>query len=290
VAAYQSLFGTTSTTGIVDAASIAQTIKGQVKSATASTPSNTFGVMQSALLVLSAEPEAGPMFGLMASVFGLEAELLPDTSPTPSLPNEVELTQANAASELTHDYAQASTMLDQYGDYLVADPVKLKQGAAMLATGQFALTTPRKTAFEAAGEYGAKQWLWGTILGTSYAIWKAPTAGYARNIGCVDGTRFTNPFSNVADSGYWGPPQHAEGDQWWLGIDYSSNPYAYVIGSNSSGLPGSVTDPLFSPIDPTKTPEEQVNVGAAMPYFALTYLPGMQVPLSTGAGVNGCIE
>jgi hypothetical protein len=288
IAEYQALFGTESQTGSVDAGTIAQTIQSELDRRTnASVTGDMWGMMTTTLTLMSADTDIDDLVTFVGGLFMLESQELPN--PTPSLPNQVELTQATAAAELTTDYNQASINLDTYGDYLVQDPVKLLQGAQMLSTGRYAVTSNDKADLLAYADYGAKQWLWGTTLGTSFTVWTAPAQTYSRNITCLYGTAIVNPFANVADSGYWGPPEHLGGDQWWIGVDYSSDPTTYVL-RNNAGLGQSVTDPLFSPIDPTKTPATQVNVGAAMPYFALTYLGSKPMMLSKGAGTNGCFS
>ncbi len=289
IAQYQTLFGNETETGSVDAGAIAQTIQTQVHYATtAGVESNTWGLLQTAMTLMSADPDIDDPMTFVGGAFVLFSQVLPNTTPTPSLPNQVELTQATAASELTNDYNQASISLSNYGDYLVQDPVKLMQGAKMLSTGQYALTSQKESALLDYADYGTKQWLWGTILGTTYSVWTASTQ-YERNITCLYGTQLVNPFANVANSGYWGPPQHLGGQQWWLGLHYSSNPSAYVL-RNNAGLGQSVTDPLFSPLNPILTPANQVNIGAAMPYFALTYLGSNPLPIQTGPGKNGCFQ
>lgn len=173
----------------------------------------------------------------------------------------------------------------------MSDPVKLHAGAQALSVGQYTLTGQLQTALQTYATYGARQWLWGGMLGTTYAAWHAPISQLAQNPQCISRLQNVSPFANVGPSGYWGPPLPTSGDdQWWLAVMYSAQPQAYLM-RNNTGLPASITDPLFSPIDPTKTPATQVNVGAVEPYFANTYLRTYSVPIITNPNQTyGCFQ
>ena len=291
IAAYQTLFGTATTTGAVDAAQIALTIQAQLFSAAATTNVKTSGAWGAMVDLAEADPELSSVAALLAGAWALQSDIVSASSSDPALPSDVAVSQATIAAELTQDYSTASAGLNTDGDYLVSDPVKLHAGAQALSVGQYTLTGQLQTALQTYATYGARQWLWGGMLGTTYAAWHAPISQLAQNPQCISRLQNVSPFANVGPSGYWGPPLPTSGDdQWWLAVMYSAQPQAYLM-RNNTGLPASITDPLFSPIDPTKTPATQVNVGAVEPYFANTYLRTYSVPIITNPNQTyGCFQ
>jgi hypothetical protein len=281
IANYQTIFGADGVDAIVDADTIAQKIQAQLYSATQPVTDNTYDVMEGALTVLSGVPDVGTPAAYLAGLFAMGSAILPDTSGDPSLPNQVELTQANAAANLTQYYKAASNQLGTFGDYIVEDPAKLMQLAAMFKTGPLALTASSKVDLENVAEFGTQQFLWGTLLGTTYAEWTAPTATLPLNPTCDYGGAAYTPFSNVADSGHWqwqAPNQPAGIDHWWMGVNYTSTPDRWMMRPNA-GLPRTITDPLFTAVNASRAPSQQTAIGAVMPYFALTYLPFKSVDI-----------
>jgi hypothetical protein len=281
IAGYQSIFGADKIDAVVDGNQIAQTIQTQLYSASQTVTDNTYDVMEGALTVLSGVPDVGSAAAYMAGLFAVGSALLPDANDTPDLPNAVEFSQANAGTTIASYYKGASSQLGTFADDMVQDPAKLQTMAAAFRAGPLSLTSSVETHLENMAEYGTKQFLWGTLLGTTYAEWTAPTTTLSRNPSCFLSSKNYTPFSNVGDSGYWewqAPNQPTGTDRWWMAVNRGSKPSISVIGTNA-GLPATITDPLFKPVDATQSSDKSPNVGAVMPYFALNYLPFKVVPV-----------
>src|SRR5262249_40335069 len=157
IADYQQLFGTSTLAGVVDISAIATAVKNQIQASQGPSTADELNVMSAATATLSALPIPGVSNVLTAAsgVFALEADLLPATDPTPALLTEVDVTQQSLATELVHDYQSASEGLSTYADYLVQDPAKLKQAAALLWDGPFSISnTATETDVDNAAEIG----------------------------------------------------------------------------------------------------------------------------------------
>lgn len=259
IAAYQAIFGTSAIDGAVDIQAIAQTVN-QAVIGTNVVNANTLSAISASLRLASVVPEVGPALGFLGSVFALDSSLR--NRPDPSLP-DIHAVAATLAPQLAESYKLASERMSALGDDLVTDPVKLHQAATEMTNGIYELTTPRTTSLVNASTYGIRQWLWGELISTGYVAWTG-SSKLARNTTCLT----SHPFANVADSGWWGWPDHLGGDQWWIGQHrptYSnvtipaSGAQDYLEYHNNVGLPGSITDPLFTRIDPTKDPATAVQ-------------------------------
>ena len=132
VSHYQALFGYTGQDGIVNAGAIGTAVSQAVAKSTTTETQAEFDNIVSALTdMASVIPGIGPEMTFISGALGLMSNLQPNTSPQVYL-DEIAVTQANAATTLIAQLQAASTQLSTYGDLLVADPVKLKQGANYL--------------------------------------------------------------------------------------------------------------------------------------------------------------
>jgi hypothetical protein len=289
IAQYQTLFGTLTTTGAVDATTIGDKVTDEITRATAVPAQvNMLNVMSAATDMASVIPGVGQAMTFMSGVFSLASALVPDSSTQPSLPTVAQISKDNAVSELTDDYQSASQSLSDDGDYIVSDPAKLLQLGDLLK-GPMALGTTTPESFVWAGETGATQFLWGSIMGSVYAEWNAPVnAGkgtWYTNPECWYGGHYVRPFDTLDDAtGEWlgqvpGAAPDAGKNIWWLGPNAATNPIATVLAKKGTAPPASITQPLFTPVDPNIDPLKQAAVGEVMPYFALDYLPFQTMPI-----------
>lgn len=241
-------------------------------------------------------PEVGEAFSFMGSLVEF-TQLLGQSGdqPVPSLPNQVEVTAANAGATIAATYQKASDGMSADGDYMVQDPQKLLTGAYDLSKGDLLLDNTRATALKKTAAYGMRQFLWGTILGTSYSVW---TGDAALPVNPVCGTGlagyFKHPFGNMDGSGRWGwsaPNSKGAAVNWWIAQNQTSKPDEYLYRHNDVGLPAAVTQKLFGTIDPSKdATDDSNNVGAVAPYFQLKYLPFASVHRNPDHHAdNGCI-
>jgi hypothetical protein len=103
-----------------------------------------------------------------------------------------------------------------------------------------------------------RQYLWGAILGTSYANWTGdPTQLKSFNPTCIawTGAEWMHPFNN-----------------------------------NGVGLPTAVSRQLFGGVDPSKAATDDTNgIGAVAPYFQEQYLAFKPVgTVNTSQNTGGC--
>jgi hypothetical protein len=280
---YQGLFGTASITGAVNATAIGNAIKTQITETTnIPTRAQLDNVLSALTDMASVIPGIGPAMTFISGAFSLDADLLPDSSPQAIL-DSVSVTQDTAATTLVAAYQKASETLSNYGDYLVSDPVKIKDVHYWLTNHP--ATTDSTSAFTIGAEYATQQWLWGTLLAPAYSAWVLPAVD-TNNPDCVapksGGDGIGHPWSNNSPSGIWqssiGVGSNHTSWNWFLGYDsQASGNWGWAVGNwqflSASGLPGKITDSLFGPVDPTAAPSAASNVGAIMPYFALNYLP-----------------
>jgi hypothetical protein len=161
-----------------------------------------------------------------------------------------------------------------------------------MSRGDLVLDSTRKTALTKAAAYGMRQYLWGTILSTSYANWTAD-AQMSNNPMCriFGAGNEQHPFGNMGDSGRWlwaAPNSNGTPVHWWIAQNQTSDPGTYLYKHNAVGLPANVTDQLFGPIDVTKAATDDTNnIGAVAPYFQLQYLPLMAVQNGNDEDASG---
>jgi hypothetical protein len=292
MAQYETLFGSVNAAGVVQAQSIADTVKGQLNvDNQASNTSHILGVISSVTDIASSIPGIGPAFTFTSGVFSLASNLVPNSSTTDVLPDTVALGADNAATELTADYQAASEQLDTYGSYMVEDPAKLLQMGDLLK-GPMAMNATSLQQFQWAGQWSAKQFLWGAILGSSYAEWYAPHGLLPTNPKCYWTTGPFTPFGNMDATGLWTGPSPANAwSDWWIGQNMPTNAFQNLARDNT-GLSSSITDNLFAPIDTTVPPMSSTStgIGAVMPYFAEANLPFNQLPtVQYGQGNKACV-
>ncbi|MBE2319808.1 hypothetical protein DVA67_027840 [Solirubrobacter sp. CPCC 204708] len=285
LSAYANLYSIqNSIQAIVDANSIGQQIQKTQNlelQAQNSSTSDGMNIAVATLQMTSALPDVGSIASFFEGMIEMAQAVGTPDEPTPSLANQIELTEANAGSTVAANLSAAADNLDQFALYLVQDPQKLFTGAYALSRGDLALTTDTKSDLVTATTYGVRQYLWGAILGTSYAAFTG-SAAIGTNPECNynDGTPVF-PFKNVlTGNSHWSwkaPDSSGVQVNWWIAMTQTSNPLQYAYQHNNIGLDASVTNPLFAPIDPSLPVDQQVNVGAVMPYFALDYLPFIPV-------------
>jgi hypothetical protein len=305
IADYQGLFGTASIDGAVNAPAIGNAVQQAINTATTTTTNaGTENALSALTDMASVIPEIGPEMTFISGAFGLMAGLEPNTSPQAIL-DEVTVSQTTAAATLVAEFQNASAQLSDYGDLVVADPVKLQQGAIFLLDND-PQTSDTDSAFVHAAEYATQQWLWGTLLAPAYSAWRFPVS-WGNNPQCDNETHGGYPWQNLDDSGRWltGPDGTSYPAIYWLlGYDSdtasSTDQWSWVSnngshGYNEIGLPPSITDPLFGqPVSGTAAPSVTANAGAIMPYFALDYLQVKNLDLipeshwDQNPTVNGC--
>ena len=279
---YQSIFGTLTTSGAVDAPQIAGWITSDIAKSADPTTTNYSAFLSALTDMLSAllSDGAAAAMTFTSGAFGFESDLTPNSSPTQDLENDVQVTQTTAAAELTTSLQNASTQLGIYGDYLASDPVKLQQGANLFS-GELALSGSTKSYVQYAGQYGTQQWLWGTLLAAAYTAWTGP-ASFGTNPACLlGGSQPSNsePFSNLDASGRWSAFDSSGAPTlWYIGLQSENSTWLYL--HSGIGLSPGNTDKLFGAIAPTQAPSASTNVGATMPYFALDYLPFTALPVN----------
>lgn len=291
---YQSIFGTSDITAAFDAAPIGTAIKKAVGDSTQTTRAETLNVIGAMTSMAGAFPEISAPLTFISGSFSLMSDVLPATASDVALPGAVQISQDSAAAELAADYLTASGDLDDSGDYLASDPVKLMQGGELLGAS-YVLSGDDKKSAQILGAYGAQQFLWGTMLAPAYGTWFGKSS-LGTNPACYGPEFFINspndmgnPFSNMDPAAIW-PSGIGIGDQndtynWYFGLNPQNDLY-----KDSQALPKNITDLLFGAIDPTTAPTGRPPVGSppgtsdlapagvVMPYWALTYLPFHVLP------------
>jgi hypothetical protein len=296
IADYQGLFGTASLDGAVNAPAIGDAIKAAINKQTdVPTYADLDNLLSGLTDMASVIPEIGAPMTFMSGAFSLMSAQEPDTNVQDVL-GTVQVTQDTAATTLVAAFQNASQQLSRYGDLLIADPVKLQQGADYMMNDD-PQTSDSNSAFVHGAEYATQQWLWGTELSTAYTEWVVPRYfGWSPtcSVGENSGDPFWNGQSNPAAqwiAGY-GADFPNETSHWILGYDSdaanASNTLSFAIDSRNgtvpiladASIPTSLTKPLFGwPVSPTTAPSATANAGAVMPYFALDYLHFKTPPL-----------
>ena len=218
IANYQSMFGVDPTTGAVKADTIAGQIK-LTRDAGMSNPINMLNVWSAVTDMASVIPGIGPLMTFSSGTLSLASDLLPNSSTGPDISTQIEISADNAADELTTEYQAASLAMNSYGDYIVEDPAKLLEFGDLFK-GPLGMSSDQVTDYQSAGEYGARQFLWGAILAGSYAEWAAPTsAKFSTNPKCSRDTgSWLHPFENMDATGRWTgvKPGDSTDTTWWI--------------------------------------------------------------------------
>ena len=304
---YQSIFGTSDVKAAFDAAQIGDAIKKAVTDSTQTASAETLNVISAMTGMAAAFPEISAPLTFISGSFTLMSDVLPQTASDVALPGAVQISQDSAAAELAADYLTASGDLDDSGDYLASDPVKLMQGGELLGA-TYVLSGDDKKSAQILGAYGAQQFLWGTMLAPVYGTWFGKSS-LGTNPACYSSEYFINspnawgnPFSNMDPAAIW-PSGIGIGDQndtynWYFGLNQQDDLY-----KNNQALPKNITDTLFGAIDPTTAPTGLPPAGApsgtpalapagvVMPYWAVTYLPFHLLPFggpTLPARTDGC--
>ncbi|MDA0180118.1 hypothetical protein OJ997_07415 [Solirubrobacter phytolaccae] len=266
---------------IVDANVIGQTIeenKQLTLMSQGSTSTDTLNMINASLAMISAFPDVGFMASFVGGMSAMAQSVASADNPTPTIANEVELTEANALATVAATYSGAAGRFGDIGNYLVQDPQKLLTVAYALSKGELTLTPDRQEDLSASATYGMRQFLWGTILSTSYGAFIADPA-LGSNPECSYGlSNEWYPMKGLGATGnsHWAwatPDTGGKAFNWWIAMLQTSDPLQYAYTHTGIGLPTTVTDPLFSPINPALPVDQQVNVGAVAPYFWIDYLP-----------------
>lgn len=291
IAAYQGLFNSSLFTSSSQMGQINTAIAKTINNVGESTTSQYLAMTSDLLWAFGVEPETGDILNAVGGTLSLIADSDAATSPAQDILAEEQITQANDLSDLATAFQDAATTLNFIGDYAVSDPVKLQQLSQAMSVGQFSLNSNNSAAVADGLEFSVQKYLWGTMLATGY-VWYSGELDFTPSPYCQKnpGT-WVRPFANVAPSGYWAPPGRS--DQLWFGpYDASASfPEAPVFSNSNVGLPGSITDNLFTPVNGKVAPSGSGGpVGAVMPYFAQTYfqektLPAMGVLKDS---YNGC--
>jgi hypothetical protein len=302
--AYQQIYTNDATTSNFSASQIGQDIQDQLDKVTQLNTTQTsttdpLDVLSFGADLLEHVPEVGDAFSYVSTAMEFAKLLNSDDSdqPVPSLPHQVELSAANAGATIGSSYLKSSSELSRNGDYMVEDPQKLLTGAYDMSKGDLALTTDRTAALEKTAAAGMREYLWGAILGTSFANWTGdPALGPFPVCGLSDRAEDPSyyPGYNMGDSGTWmwrlPATTGSTIQRWWIMENQTSQPDSYIYGHSNVGLPKAMSDQLFGAFDPTKDASDDTqNVGAVAPYFQLKYLPFM--PLKSypkGALGKGC--
>jgi hypothetical protein len=285
ISAYQGIYGADGLTAAFSADTIGQDVQ-RALDTSAVTNSGTSTTdpldgLQYGLGLMGQIPEVGDVFSFLSAGIQLAQMSGPnDDQPVPALPHQVELDAANAGSTIGATYEKASDDLSRNGDYMVEDPQKLITNAYDMSKGDLALTTDRSIALKKAAAYGMREYLWGAILGGSYANWTGVTDLKQNPMCSMDVGDDHHPFSNMDDSGHWlwhSPTTNGGIVHWWIGEDQDRegpNSDYYIYSHDAVGLPKEISQKLFGPVDPTKDATDDTNnVGAIAPYFQLRYLP-----------------
>lgn len=292
VAAYQGLFDSSLFTSTSQLGKINTAIAATINRPDGSTTSQYLSMTSDILWVVGIEPESGDILNALGGTLSLLADSNPGTSPAQDILADEQITQANDLSDLATAFQDATQTLNVIGDYAVSDPAKLQQLSQAMSVGQFSLNSGNAAEVANGLAFAVQKYLWGTMLSTGY-VWYSGEADFTPSPYCQENPgEWVRPFANVAPSGYWGPPGHLGGDQLWFGLYDASAPDPIgPVFANNAGLPGSITDNLFAPVNSKVPPTGNGGaVGAVMPYFAQTYFQKKTLP-ALGAlkdSYNGC--
>lgn len=280
IAAYQGLFDSSLFTSTSQLGKINTAIATAINRTGTSTTSQYLSVASDILWVVGVEPESGDILNALGGTLSFIADSSPGTSPAQDILADEPITQGNDLSDLATAFQDATQTLNVIGDYAVSDPAKLQQLSQAMSVGQFSLNSGNSAEVANGLAFAVQKYLWGTMLATGYVWWSGQQDLTANPYCQGNPDAWVRPFKNVAPSGYWGPPGHLGGDQLWFGIYDASAPNPVgAIFVNNGGLPGSITDNLFAPVN-TKVPPTGSGgpVGAVMPYFAQTYFQKVTLP------------
>lgn len=279
IAAYQGLFSSSLFTSDSQMGKINTSIASAINNAGTSTSSQYLSMLSDVLWVAGVLPEVDDIFNALGGTLSFIADSDPGTNPAQDILADEQITQANDLSDLATAFQEATNTLNLVGDYAVSDPAKLQQLSHALSVGQFALNSNNSAAVANGLEFSVQKYLWGTMLSTGYAWWSGEQDFTANPYCQQQPSKYVRPFQNVTASGYWGPPGHLGGDQLWFGEYDTSlpNPITTVF-ANNTGLPGSITDNLFAPVNGNTPPTGSGPAGAVMPYFAQTYFKKVTLP------------
>ncbi|HVP02067.1 MAG TPA: hypothetical protein VMT10_05810 [Solirubrobacteraceae bacterium] len=291
ITAYQGLFDSSLFTSSSQIGQINTAIAKTINNVGESTTSQYLAMTSDLLWAFGVEPETGDILNAVGGTLSLIADSDAATNPAQDILADEQITQANDLSDLATAFQDAASTLNFIGDYAVSDPVKLQQLSQAMSVGQFSLNSNNSAAVADGLEFSVQKYLWGTMLSTGY-VWYSGELDFTPSPYCQKnpGT-WVRPFANVAPSGYWAPPGRA--DQLWFGPYDASAPFPEgpVFSNSNVGLPGSITDNLFTPVNGKVAPSGSGGpVGAVMPYFAQTYFQEKTLP-KLGAlkdSYNGC--
>jgi hypothetical protein len=268
---YIGIFGTASSAGAVDGTAIGEKVSAQLASTSNSSTTNMTNILSALTDMVSVFEPMGPQLTFLSGAYSLMSNQFQAGDPSLPLQTAVHTSQTSAGVALNTAYHAANNELEDMGDYLASDPVKLRTGAALLTT-KYALSGKTLSTADNAGVYAARQFLWGTIMAPAYVNWSSPTMLGTNPICIYNSQGEAVPFQNVDASARW-----QSGDNYWFPALGTTR---MIETKSNVGLPKSVTDTIFAKVDPSVTPTTDLDAGAMNPYFALDYLSLATVPVA----------